>query len=625
MSTELGQIHEYGTSAALVDAYAAEIQELTGKYDENGAKLSLTADEQQRLKLAVEGFNEQTGTSISVTDALNGVLDRSVDSVMASAEAFKEQARQQAAMELYKDMYKQQLEDTMALEDATKALTEADKGLGIWIGDFPVIADEASVAYHDLEKNVEDLTEAHGSAERSMDQLLGVMSGTGKTFESFDAALEQSGVSLSDFGALTDEQLEAIRGGFDGKLSSIVRTCGEKGIEIPQSLAAAITANKGAVGEASEGLGADVDAGIQKGIDDTSDRPKSAIASLGDGLVDTFKSLLGIHSPSTVMAEAGADIDLGLQQGIDGSRSFPESAMASVGQLLQGAVQGLPEWMRQLGSDAGSLLSSGISSLSSAVQSAGGLLSASGQSGAAPLAQGLGSTGTQAGSMLASGLNSLAGYALSAGANLSSSAQSGANPAVGAMGGIGSSAASGFSSAIARASAYQSARNLADTARSGAGSVSAYGAGQNFSRGFASGIGGVSVWSAAYNVGMSALGAIKSALGIASPSKEAAKVGAWFGEGAIVGMRSTEAAIDAESRRMSEAMSLEPAVGAWGYAQKYASAYGAAQNVGGSSRQIAFNVTINVTASDARSAAAIGRSLGDELYLEFARRERAHA
>lgn len=565
---------EYGTNAAMVDAYAQEIQNLTQKYDEHDRKVKLTEEEQTRLKLAVEGYNEATGASIEVIDAANGKLSESTTNILANAEAFKEQARAEAAIEMYKDLYKQQIQDEMALADATDTLNDLkDKEAASWnnLGYNGVNPYSAQVAQ--AQQRVNELTGAMESNKNTQDQLIGVIMGTGQSFSSFDAALEQSGIKMSDFGTLTDEQLEALRSGFDGKLSSIVTTCSEKGIEIPQSLANAISANKEPVNTASQGLGEDVNAGIQKGIEDTQDKPKSAITTVGDGIIDFFKNLFGIHSPSTVMAELGADIDLGLKQGIEDRQGEPQGAISALGTLLQGAIEGLPQWMRDLGSNAGSLLSDGLSGQSGSVHGAGG--------------------------------------------TLYTSAEGGVNPVTGALESLGSQAARAFASVIGGTSAYSEGQSLAYSARDGLGGVDTYGTGQNFAWGFANGMGGVDIWGAAWNIGCSALNAIKSALGIASPSKEAAKVGAWFGEGAIQGMRSTERGIAAEATRMSEAMSLNPTAGTYGYARSYQQA--------SQGRQIAFNVTINVTARDEQQAASIGTSIGEQLYLEFARRERAYA
>lgn len=610
---------EYGANAAMVDAYATEIQNLTQKYDDQGRKLKLTRDEQARLKLAVDGFNEATGTSIEVTDALKGKLDTSTDSIKASAEAYKEQARAQAAIEMYKDLYKQQLQDEMALKDATEALNSLKKLEAEAWKDTSEEINPYSAQVADAQKQVDDLSKAIESNAATQEQLVGVISGTGRSFESFDSALEQSGIELEDFGTLSDKQLKDLKRGFDGSLASIVATCNEKGIEIPKSLSDAISANKKPVNDAATGLGADVDAGIQKGIEDNADKPKSGIESVGEGIIDFFKGLFGIHSPSTVMAELGADIDLGLRQGIQEQQGEPTDAVGALGQLLQGAISGLPNWMQNLGTKACGLLSSGISSLAGNVRSAGGTLYRSGQTGATPLVNALGSIGSRAGSWLSRSLSALRGSVRSAGGNLRDSAESGARPVIRALGGIGSSAAGSFSGAIGSTSAYRDGKSLAGTAKDGMGSVSASRTGKDFASGFTDGMNGVDVWSAAWNIGCSALDAIKSALGIASPSKEAAKVGKWFGQGAVVGMRSTEGDILAESRRMSDAMTLNPQVGMHAATGSYTSSY---QTQASQGRSIVFSVTINVTARDERQAVGIGRSIADELYLEFARRER---
>lgn len=564
---------EYGTNAAMVDAYAQEIQKLTEKYDEHGNKVQLTAEEQTRLKLAVDGYNEATGSSIQVTDSLNGTLNTSIDTIMASAEAFKEQARAQAAIEMYKDLYKQQLQDEMALNDAK---AELNRLLGLEAEAWAYSQDGInpySMQVAEAERNVDELSRAMQSNINTQDQLINVIMGTGKSFDSFDSALEESGIKLEDFGTLTDEQLESLRSNFDGKLSSIVTTCNDKGIEIPQSLADAISSNKEPVNNASTGLGEDVNAGIAKGIEDTQDQPKSAITTVGDGIIDFFKNLFGIHSPSTVMAELGKDIDLGLKQGIEDNQGEPKGSVDSLGKLLQEAIEGLPDWMNALGENAGGSLSSGLDNLSGSVYSSGD--------------------------------------------SLYSSAQDGVNPVIDALYRIGTDAASSFANVIGNTSAYSDGQSLANTARDGMGSVSPYNTGWNFAVGFSNGMNGVDIWTAAWNIGCSALDAIKSALGIASPSKEAAKVGKWFGQGAVEGMKSTEGDIAAESQRMSDAMSLSPTIGGAPYTRIYQQA--------SQGRQIAFNVTINVTAQNEQQAVGIGSAIGQQLYLEFARRERAYA
>lgn len=516
---------DYGTNSAMVDNYASVIQEL-------GFKGGLTAAEQERLKSAVEGFNETTGSSIGIINGQTGELSLQKDAILQVAEAYKTEARAEAARELYKETTKQLIQDQISLKDATEQLSQAEEGFGLWIGDFPVIADPASLKYHELEQNVGDLTSATESAKTTQDQLLTIMAASGSSFESLDAALESTGANMSDFGDVGEEALAALQSGFDGSLNSIVQTCATQGIRIPSSLADGIASNSGLpadaqgimfdalvlqmaggdVEAAAKALGHDIDQGLVAGITESAEMPAAAVGVMSDETIARAKEHFDSNSPSMVMHQLGTDIDLGLQGGITDSSDQPVSAMGNVSQLVQAAIAGLPAFAHGTGSSSGSNLAQAIGWFTGAVGSSAW--------------------------------------------SLYSSATGGISGTPGAFLNTGGSAAGSFSSAIGNASAYGSGQSLASTANNGLGSVSASGAGANFVQGFAGGFGAVNIWSAAYSVGMSALGAIKSALGIASPSKEARRVGQWFGEGAVIGMQDEQAAIERQSEIMADAMML---------------------------------------------------------------------
>ncbi len=225
--------------------------------------------------------------------------------------------------------------------------------------------------------------------------------------------------------------------------------------------------------------------------------------------------------------------------------------------------------------------------------------------------------GMDAASALAGGMTRNKIYAADAGATLKNSALLGLNSVKTQCTTVGKTAASNFGGGVKSYSAYSAGQSVAKTAKNGLGSVSARSTGQNFAQGFSNGMSGINLFNVAYNLGLRALSGIKSALGVASPSKEAMKVGAWFGEGAVIGMQSTEDAIAQEALRMSDAMSLTP--------QNHAAyAYGATgANLTGSTN--IFNVNIQVSANNAAEAATIGRNIGNELYLQYVRRERGYA
>lgn len=607
---------EYGTDAAMVDQYVKTIDEL-------GEKGSLSAEDQTRLKLAVDGFNDACGTSIEVIDPLNGKLSEQKDAIYAVADAYKEQARQRAAQELLTEVTKEQIKNTADLSAAQDELNGMSEGYCLQLGGVKVFQDEANVAYEKQKQKVDDLTAAGESLSKTEQQYVDILAGSidaqystveaissfveskdamasaaeeaGKSLDGLTEALSACGISTNQLGTLTDEQLAGLVESYDGSLSSVITKCQEYGIAIPSELAAGIQLNSGLPAEAqrvmldamvlqmtggdveaaAKMLGHDIDEGLKNGITGDGDLPKEAIDVLSQETIDKAKEAWESHSPSRVMYRLGGDITAGLGNGITDGSAAPQTAMTTLGSLMQTAISGLPGFSRQ--------------------------------------------TGYSSGSNLAGSLGGFAGSVLSSAQSLQKSATSGVSGMEGSYKTTASSAASGFSGAIGKASAYASGFNLAATANKGMGAVSAHGTGSNFSHGFVRGMSGVNVWGAAYNVGLNALSAIKSALGIASPSKEARKVGQFFGEGAIIGMRDTEAAVERQSASLSEAMSLHPTVPRGKYAVKQPA----------SDRRLSdgvtMNVTINVYVKDASEATQAGKNVASQLYTEFARRERTFA
>lgn len=621
---------ETGATAAQVDYYAGVIEEL-------GGKGSLTAAEQAKLKDAVEQFNGIAGSAIEVTNAQTGELSEQAGSVRDLAAAYVEEAKAQAARELYAETTKQLLQDQLSLEEATRQLADAEEGFGIWLGDFPVLADESSVKYHEMQANVNDLQGAVDSATATQEQLLGVMSASAPAFSTLDAALGDSAAQMEGFGDVCSTELAGLESSFDGSLTSIVNACSTQGVAIPSSLASAITSSSslpqgaqqmmldamvlqilnGDVEAAAKVLGHDIDDGLKAGIEGSAEMPKEAVGIMSQEVIDRAKSEWESHSPSQVMHRLGGDIDAGLSNGISENTSQPTTAIGTLAGLMQDAISGLPGFSHQTGTSSGSNLASSIGSFVGSVATSASSLFNSATRGISGAPNAFSSTGANAGSNLSRSIGSFSGSVASSAGSLFSSARRGISGTAGAFSSTGSNAASSYSRSIGNASAMSQGRSLANTAKSGMSSVSARGVGSNFASSFASGMGGVNVWGAAYRIGLNALGAIKSALGIASPSKEARKVGQFFGQGAVLGMRDEESAIEQQSRAMSEAMSIEPDVRA---TSKYVTRLDGER--GGMHGGVTMNVTINVTCKDAREATQAGKSIANELYTEFARRER---
>lgn len=111
---------EMAANEGTLDSYVDTIEEL-------GNKGNLTAYEQEKLKLAVEGYNSITGDSVGITDAQTGALTRNTDEIRRNAEAWKERAKAEAYAEYAKEYAKEQADAEMKLAEAKDQLAQAQR------------------------------------------------------------------------------------------------------------------------------------------------------------------------------------------------------------------------------------------------------------------------------------------------------------------------------------------------------------------------------------------------------------------------------------------------------------------------------------------------------------------
>ena len=147
-------------------------------------------------------------------------------------------------------------------------------------------------------------------------------------------------------------------------------------------------------------------------------------------------------------------------------------------------------------------------------------------------------------------LKSKSGQAHSAGQSLAGSAKSGAQSAVSGIGIIGGNLVNEFVSGISRNGnhAYNGGQGIAYKAQQGAGSVKGNNTGYNFGIGFANGMSDSQsrIYNMAFSLGNIALNALMAATMVHSPSRAAAEIGNYFGEGFSIG-------IDAMNKPVKEA------------------------------------------------------------------------
>ena len=306
MSEKWGGIN--GSEYAL-DHYIEVIDKLTGKYDENGIKAKLSADEQANLASAVGGVNKILGTSYQVIDAENGILDTSTDAIRRNADAWvanaKAQAAQEEMVELMKDKF--QLEKDLADAKKNQANAQAEYDAALAAGNVPMDSyltnlANANRAVDDVTKSLDGNTEmqerlkgiySESSAEAKKlsdvsgelashmsslagqsDDLAAAIEESGYKVEDMAKVLSDAGVSAEDFKNITaDQMLEVVRaydGTYDsvkGILAKIVEENRAKGEEAGQAQADGASSQQGAVDNAY--------AQLIEGVDYTADAAQS--------------------------------------------------------------------------------------------------------------------------------------------------------------------------------------------------------------------------------------------------------------------------------------------------------------------------------------------------------------
>ena len=87
-------------------------------------KENLTAAEQDRLRQAVETYNEVTGSSIGIIDEQNGVLDTSTEAILKNKDAWETLQKQQAYSNVITDLNEDLIRLGKSAEDQAKSLDE---------------------------------------------------------------------------------------------------------------------------------------------------------------------------------------------------------------------------------------------------------------------------------------------------------------------------------------------------------------------------------------------------------------------------------------------------------------------------------------------------------------------
>ena len=223
---------------------------------------------------------------------------------------------------------------------------------------------------------------------------------------------------------------------------------------------------------------------------------KPVLQSFCDAFINFFKSIFGIHSPSTVMAEMGMNLIAGLGQGISNAVGTALNAISGIGTAIIEHVLGFGERFISSGQGLIDSLGSGISSKVAEAKAK------MGEVGEGILIK----IDTYKTRLLSAGRSAIGSFVSGMGEKLSA--------------------------------AREKATSIARSALEAIKGVSFHGAGEDAGQGFINGLGSKisGVINKAAELAKSALSTVTNTIKSGSPSKETRKYGQWFGQGFIIGI-----------------------------------------------------------------------------------------
>ena len=228
--------------SARLDQYTSIIGDLAGKS-------GLSATEQYRLAEAVKGYNEIVGSQYSVVDAANGVIadqngviQTNTDEINENASAWKNRAYAQALSDTAGKYMQEEIESAYELSAAQEQLNDTTKRRDELQKRIDGTSDKTTQHYRDMvteltdlnaqideqTANVRDLATVNAQASQTasdfsaMAELQSAAFGTlGDGATDFVNQLATTGISLTDFASLSDEQLQTLMTSWDGTSESI--------------------------------------------------------------------------------------------------------------------------------------------------------------------------------------------------------------------------------------------------------------------------------------------------------------------------------------------------------------------------------------------------------------------
>lgn len=180
------------------------------------------------------------------------------------------------------------------------------------------------------------------------------------TFEKRSGTATDSVKKIFDFegSGITDNITQFVTQTKDSLGTQLSAAFSSAGKDAASKAAEAVTTSVGELADSASqtvttafsALGENIPEGVAAGVDNNAKVMGGSVGDMATLAMDTFKALLGIHSPSTIFTDYGKNIIEGLKNGVSTNKGLALAAMRELATALPHTFDGLSSQFVQIGS-----------------------------------------------------------------------------------------------------------------------------------------------------------------------------------------------------------------------------------------------------------------------------------
>lgn len=351
-----GHVTMNNKKAEALDKVNAEIDAETKHYADLQAQSKSTNDSIVESQAIVdEAVANGVMGQVSSYENLSAAQKEAVDSMNSKWQEYQEQATNM--FDVLSD------KQTMSVDEMAANLEENQRVMGQWADNM------ATLASRGVDQGVLDKLRDLGP--KGAGYVAALVDATPAQLDRLNTAFKNGGT------VATDTLKTSLKGAFDFESSGLSSQIMDFATQTKDSLgtqlsAAFSSAGKDAASKAAEAvttsvgeladsasqtvatafsaLGENIPEGVAAGVDNNAKVMGGSVGDMATLAMDTFKALLGIHSPSTIFTDYGKNIIEGLKNGVSTNKGLALAAMRELATALPHTFDGLSSQFVQIGS-----------------------------------------------------------------------------------------------------------------------------------------------------------------------------------------------------------------------------------------------------------------------------------